>query len=37
VTYRTVNAQTFDIVAARNGTAFCHLANGPISTSLPDC
>jgi prepilin-type N-terminal cleavage/methylation domain-containing protein len=37
VTYSTTGAQTFDIVASRLGTPYCHLANGPTAGPLPDC
>lgn len=37
ITYQTTGAQTFDIIASRLGTPYCHLANGPTPGSLPDC
>jgi type II secretory pathway pseudopilin PulG len=37
VTYSVTGPQTFEIIAARQGTPYCQLANGPTRSALPQC
>jgi hypothetical protein len=37
VTYTVSGAQTFDIVVAKDSVPYCHMANGPVASSLPEC